>query len=227
MNSLGVYTNNVAGIQAQFKYLLSNKIFNPEGMLEIHGASFYADEPCIFGHINNNYIKKEIDWYMSESRNVYDMPNPPAIWKEVATSDGYINSNYGYLVFSEENNNQFQKVIRAFRQNINTRQATMIYTRPTIHQEAFANGRRDFICTNTVNYNIVDCGNSRLEVNCIVQMRSNDVVYGYKNDFAWQEYVLRKVVNELKKDNRDIFMGKIIWQVASLHIYSKHFKLVK
>ena len=53
-------------------------------------------------------------------------------------------------------------------------------------------------------------------------MRSNDVVYGYRNDKAWQDYVLNALCNELLLEP-----GDIIWQVQNLHIYPRHFKHVK
>ena len=54
--------------------------------------------------------------------------------------------------------------------------------------------KNDFICTNSVNYYIRNG-----EINCVVQMRSNDVVYGYKNDYAWQRYVLKKLTEDYNR----------------------------
>jgi thymidylate synthase len=53
-------------------------------------------------------------------------------------------------------------------------------------------------------------------------MRSNDVVFGYKNDYYWQEYVLKKLAKDL-----DVEVGTIMWNVTSLHVYEKHFHLIK
>jgi hypothetical protein len=52
-------------------------------------------------------------------------------------------------------------------------------------------------------------------------MRSNDVVFGYKNDYAWQQHVLNMIANRLYKDP-----GTITWQVQNLHVYERHFHLV-
>jgi len=60
------------------------------------------------------------------------------------------------------------------------------------------------------------------KLDCSVSMRSNDVVYGYKNDYAWQQYVLLNLANDLGLE-----AGKMIWQVQNLHVYEKHFDLVK
>ena len=93
----------------------------------------------------------------------------------------------------------------------------MIYTRPSIWKEYNENGKSDFICTNAVTYYK---RNGLLD--CVVQMRSNDVIYGYRNDFAWQQTVLKRLCQDLQ-----CYAGNIIWQVQNLHVYERHFKLVK
>ena len=57
-------------------------------------------------------------------------------------------------------------------------------------------------------------------------------MYGYKNDYAWQLHVLNKlcfdVTNLDRYDNgRVIEPGMIIWQVQNVHVYERHFHLVK
>jgi thymidylate synthase len=86
-----------------------------------------------------------------------------------------------------------------------------------MHTEYNLNGMSDFICTNAVQYLIRDN-----MLHAIVQMRSNDVVFGYRNDSAWQEYVLNKLANDL-----GIAAGGITWQVGSLHVYERHFKYIE
>jgi thymidylate synthase len=187
-------------------------------MLELRSASFVADEPAIFGTPNEDYIKREIEWYMSCSRNVNDIRGEvPAIWKQVATPDGRINSNYGWCIFSLENGNQFHRVENELRANPESRRAVMIYNRPSMHEDYDKDGMSDFMCTNAVQYMIRD---GLLEAH--VQMRSNDVVFGYKNDYAWQKHVLEILADKLK-----VLSGEIYWNVGSLHVYERHFNLVK
>lgn len=191
--------------------------------LEMIGASFIADEDCIFGSLNHDYIQRELDWYKSMSLNVMDMPggikqetNPPEIWMSVADSDGMINSNYGWAIWHKDNFDQYDHVLNELRVNQNSRRATIIYTRPSMWIDYNKNGRSDFMCTNTVQYLIRD--NS---LHCIVQMRSNDLIFGYRNDRAWQNYVLEMLCDELAIDK-----GNIFWQVGSLHVYERHFYLL-
>jgi thymidylate synthase len=220
--------STVQDIRKQFadKYKRGEIVVNDTGSLsgsdtvEILGAAFIANEPAIFGNPNLPYIKRELDWYVSQSLNVNDIPGgPPAIWKSVATSEGVINSNYGYLVFNAENFLQAHSVILTLKRSPSSRQATMIYTRPTMHADSKKNGMSDFVCTNAVQYIIRD---NRLNV--IVQMRSNDAIFGYANDYAWQAYMQKFVLDNLNLGGAAQYeLGDIFWQVASLHIYQKHF----
>ena len=199
--------------------------------IELIGASFFADQPVIFGTPNESYIEIEKAWYESQSTNVNWIPetynrNVPEAWKASANQFGEINSNYGHLIYSDKYHHQYGQVLDELLANPDGRRASMIYTRPSIWMEYNEDGKNDFICTNAVTYYIRD--------NClhnVVQMRSNDVVFGYKNDYAWQLYVLEHMVkdsNDCKSEGTpELKVGDIVWQVQNLHVYERHFHLVK
>jgi thymidylate synthase len=214
--------NCVQDIRAEFQQMLAREEFVVDKtgvkMLEIAGANFVADEPAIFGKVNEDYVERELDWYRSQSLNVNDIPGgPPAIWKQVADKDGFINSNYGWCIFSEENGNQYSKVFTELKAFPYSRRGVMIYTRPNMWTDYNKNGRSDFMCTNAVQYLI---RNDRLHA--VVQMRSNDVVFGYKNDYAWQRFVLN-----ILSLNLSVEPGDIHWNAGSLHVYERHFDLIR
>lgn len=191
--------------------------------VEIMGASFWANSPMIFGAVNEDYVQRELDWYKSQSLNVNDIPGgPPQIWKQVADKDGMINSNYGWCVYSDENNNQFAHVVTELEERPDSRRAIMIYTRPTMWGDHNKNGRSDFMCTNTVQYLL---RNGR--IHAVVSMRSNDAWAGYRNDYAWQFYILEEVVQELRYRGKYYERGEIIWNAGSLHIYERQFYLLE
>jgi thymidylate synthase len=200
--------------------------------IEILGASFIADEPSIFGTPNQEYINAEIAWYEDGSTNIYDIhgkdKEPPAAWKYSADKHGNINSNYGHLVFSGKYFNQFAHAFNELKVNPDSRRAQMIYNRPSIWVEYNEGGKSDFICTNAQTFYI---RNGKLHM--VSQMRSNDVVFGYKNDYAWAQYLMDKFVrmwNELeaiRSIHGEITKGDLIWQVMNLHVYERHFNLVK
>ena len=189
--------------------------------IQILGASFIADEPTIFGKVNQEYIDAEINWYKLGSTNIHDIyyDPTPAAWQYTADNNGEINSNYGRLINSPLYFNQYNNAKEELQRNSNSRRATMVYTRPSIWEEYQDNGKNDFICTNAVSFYINSLSS---QVDCVVQMRSNDAVYGYKNDYAWHKHILNKLSNDLGYDS-----GLIYWQVQNLHIYERHFKYLE
>ena len=214
----------IEAVREYFKSELKNKNFtqdrNGSKTIEMIGASFIADEDAIFGKPNDEYIDAEIEWYDSQSTNINDIPygdEPPKAWQYAANSHGEINSNYGHLIYSDKYYCQFEKVWNELEANPDSRRASMIYTRPSIWEEYNENDKNDFICTNSVTYYIRDN-----LLHAVVQMRSNDVIFGYRNDYAWQSYVLNQLAWEMNIDP-----GNIHWQVQNLHVYERHFDLVK
>lgn len=185
--------------------------------VEIINATFVVDESTIFGEVNKEYVAREEAWYRSMSLNVNDIPGgAPAVWKAVADKDGFINSNYGHIVFSCANGSQFAHAAEELKKNPESRRAIIIYTRPTIWSEYNLNGRSDFICTNSVQYLMRDG-----KMNAIVAMRSSDSHFGFKNDCAWQQTVLQELAQEVGYP-----VGNLYWNAGSLHIYSRHFYLI-
>lgn len=214
----------VSDIREEFARLYTNGAFVTDKtgvqVVEVIGASFVANEDSIFGTPNGDYIARELTWYNSQSLNVNDIPPPvPVIWQKCATPDGFINSNYGWCIFSEANGSQFDNVVKELNANPFSRRAEMIYTRPSMHSDYNRNGMSDFICTEAVQYFIRDGS-----LHTVVKMRSNDAVYGYNNDYAWQKYVQLKVLSKL---NDRVVPGNIYWNAGSLHVYSRHFNLIE
>lgn len=215
------YRNYVIDVRDEFKRKLEAKEFviDKTGveMIEIIDANFVADENAIFGTPNEDYIAREIEWYESQSLNVNDIPgDTPAIWKQVATPDGFINSNYGWCIYSDANASQYKNAVEELRKNPFSRRASMIYTRPSMWYDYNKNGMSDFMCTHAVDMSVRDGA-----LNYIVRMRSNDAWAGYRNDRAWHSHIHRQIADEL-----DINVGSIYWSASSLHVYAKDFYLV-
>jgi len=220
--------NNTADIAEVFKKHLKagNFVQDRTGVktIEILGASFVADKPAIFGEPNKDYIEKELMWYDRKSTNVYDIyghDNPPKAWQYAANKHGEINSNYGHLIYSGKYFKQYDKVLNDLLKNPSSRRACMVYQRPSIWKEYKENGKNDFICTNAVTYYIRDN-----MLHASVQMRSNDVIFGYRNDYAWQRHVQEKLQDDLYYNGIKTELGYIYWQVQNLHVYERHFDLV-
>ncbi|MGB2791308.1 MAG: thymidylate synthase [Candidatus Moraniibacteriota bacterium] len=192
------------------------------GTYELIGESFIADEPTIFGTVNLDYVDRELRWYRTMIPSIRAMKPPiPKIWQDIASPTGDINSNYGYLIFSEANGRQYEAVLQTLRDSPAGRRGTMIYTRPSMHTDWNRDGMQDFVCTNAVNYFIRDG-----YLYSVVQMRSNDVVFGYRNDYAWQNHVMGMLIYDLRRAGVDVTYGDIVWNAASLHVYERHWDLI-
>jgi thymidylate synthase len=222
MHSIGRKMVNVDYIRQQIidKYLDEDFVIDRTGAktIEIIGATFVADEDYIIRKPSLEYIMRELQWYESQSLNVNDIPGEtPQIWKDISSTEGEINSNYGWCIYSEENGNQYKNVLRELRNNPNSRRATMIYNRPSMHVDFTRDGMNDFMCTYANTFYIRD---GKLESHYL--MRSNDAVFGYNNDVAWA----RSVLNKLAADC-DVKPGNIIWTASNFHVYERHFKFVE
>jgi len=211
--------NRVSDIRTMFKNITPDP---NTGMLEIVNASFIADEPAIFGTVNEDWNKRELFWYLTQSRNVLDIPSPiPKVWLNVAAADGRINSNYGWCVFSTENGRQFSCAIATLKRDKHSRQAALIYNRPSMHTDATVNGMKDFMCTYAQQLLIRDD-----KLYLTVLQRSMDAIYGYKGDFSWANYLLDEALKELQPTYPQLTKGSIIWNAMSLHVYPMHHHLV-
>lgn len=202
------------------QYNNSNFVTDKSGVktVEIIGANFIADKPFILREQNNEYIERELAWYKCQSLYVKDIPgNTPEIWNKIASSDGKINSNYGWCIFSDENHNQYDNVLNELKINRDSRRASMIYNRPSMHIDYKLNGMNDFICTFSNQFFI---RNDKLV--SLYIMRSNDAIFGYNNDYAWAKWVQEKLANDLS-----IEPGDLIWSASSLHVYERHFNYLK
>ena len=210
--------NRVSDIRAKLiqKYKNQEFVIDKTGVktIELIGESFVVDEDWIIRPPNYEYIEREIQWYESQSLYVEDIPGQtPAIWKQVADKNGKINSNYGYLIWSEENGRQYDNVLNELKKNPNSRRASMIYNRPTMHSDYCKDGMSDFVCTYANDFLIRD---GKLISHYL--MRSNCAIFGANNDFAWARYVQQKLAHDL-----DVAVGDLIWTASSLHVYEYHF----
>lgn len=194
---------------------------NGTDIIELIGISYIPDEPVIFGKLNEDYAKRELKWYKTQSLSINDIPGEiPTIWKNIADKNNLINSNYGWCIYSKENHFQLENCINELKNNIDSRRALMIYNRPSMWEDYNKDGKDDFICTTSVQLLVRDC-----KLYYIINQRSCDVVFGYKNDIYWHKHVYDEVLNKLN-NFYDIQRGEIIHQVGSLHLYSRHFYLL-
>lgn len=195
--------------------------------IEIQNAHFRADKSWIVRKPNYEYFDKELAWYTSQSLNINDIPGgAPKMWQACASKDGFINSNYGWCIFSKENGSQYNSCLTKLLLDRHTREAIMIYNRPSMQTDYNKDGMHDFMCCQNVQY-FINEHNGQQFIDCIVNFRSNDAVFGYCNDYLWEAYVLEKLASDMSLATREnILAGYIYWNAGSLHIYERHFKFL-
>ena len=201
------------------KYLEKDFVIDRTGAktIEVIGESFLADESWVIRKPNTEYIQRELEWYKSMSLFVEDIPGEtPKIWKDIASREGKINSNYGWCIWSDDNGRQYEHVKAELRSNPNSRRAVMIYNRPSMHVDFCKDGMNDFMCTYSNAFMIRD---GKLISHYL--MRSNDAVFGYNNDVAWAKHV-----QELLASDLGVEVGALIWTATNFHVYERHFKFI-
>ena len=173
------------------------------------------------------YVKSELDWYKSMDLSIigHEGIESNPTWQSCYTKDDKkeINSNYGWCVFSEENGSQYDECLNVLKKDKTTRNAIIVYNRPSIYKDYKRDGMHDMICTMYSHFFIRD--NKLFMVH---NMRSNDVRYGFIcSDLSWNCFVYQNMYEDLKETYPDLEVGTIIWTSDSMHIYDRHYDDLK
>ena len=161
-------------------------------------------------------------WYESQNLSVDDIQPYAKLWGNVCSSEGKVNSNYGWVIFSKENGSQYENVKNLLLRRPQSKQGQMIYTRPSMHKDAFTDGMKDFMCCS-----YVQCFIRNNKLLYIIHQRSCDFIYGFFNDFAWHCYVYHKLYRDLLETHKDLEVSNILYLCDTLHIYEKHYALIR
>jgi thymidylate synthase len=166
------------------------------------------------------YISAEILWYLSGQRAINFIGKYSSMWSKLIDGYGNVNSAYGNLIFKQQNKSkisQYYWVIHSLMRDKDSRQAIMHFNLPD-HQ-TFRN--KDFVCTLNAIFQIRQ---NRLHMT--VDMRSNDVIYGLLNDFAFFSLLQQHVLLSLRTVYPDLQLGSYTHVAHSMHLYQKHFETV-
>lgn len=208
------------------KYLTNDKVGNTWELINVNLAlNPYQPYVNVLNRpFKFDYLEKEHKWYMSQDLSIKGWMDDIKIWNFCASKDDrqLINSNYGWCVFSEENGSQYENCVKKLIEDPNTREALMIYTRPSMHDDAIENGKHDFMCTVSAHVFLRDD-----KLYYIVTQRSCDLVTGFSFDFPWHCFVYQMMLEELKKKYPSIMQGCIFYNIGSLHVYERHEKLLQ
>lgn len=196
----------------------------------IYNASWIADKNSMIGERNEDWVRRELEWFATGSDSLEDMPGPvPAAFQKCAGWDGKVNSAYGHILFGKGESlpprrTLAERIVDTFQtEGKATRHAIAIISDRDIHSLARHNGRNDFICTNALNVMIDH--EDRLHI--IAQMRSMDAVWGYRADWSMWDYLMELLLGSLNAAYYpEVTRGHITFQVANLHVYPRHFKML-
>lgn len=196
----------------------------------LYSVDWIADKDSMIGHVNEDWVRRELDWFKSGSNNINDMEGQvPKLFKACAGEDGKVNSAYGYILWGQ---GEFlppaptlaERLVQVLiNEGKGTRHATAIISDRDIQYISTYNGRHDFICTNALNIMVDD--EDKLHI--VAQMRSMDAVFGYRADYSMWDYLMDWLLNELAVIYPELRRGNITFQVANLHVYPRHFAMLQ
>lgn len=230
--------------------LLNEQEPTENGTKELLHTVFLADKNYIVRKPKEPYQTNELEWFISQSRNVEDLKSfagfIPKIWNDIADVEGIINSNYGWCCLSKENGSQFYNAMKHLEKDKNSRRAIMIYNRPSMHDD-WSSKRvsksydKPRLVENYSWHYLTDkeygelrgdfmcCQNNHFIIRdnkliMTVHMRSLDAVYGYNADYIWFDWIFNKAVQYLKKTYEDLERGEMVIYADSVHVYEMHYK---
>jgi thymidylate synthase len=171
---------------------------------------------------SQDYVKRELDWYLSEDLSIHPHMSDIKIWGQVCSKTGMINSNYGFTTFSEENGHQYKYALETLKRDKSSRRAVIQYNRPSMVEDYNKDGMSDYLCTIYVNCLIRDD-----VLFYLVRQRSCDLRTGLPNDLAWHCYVYQRLFKDLQETYPKLRSqdDSLHFTFDSLHLYERNFKL--
>jgi thymidylate synthase len=158
---------------------------------------------------NFEYVKREFSWYMQGRKDTEYIAELAPFWRTIAIGENKdeANSAYGRWIFNE-GVNQFRRVFDILEEDNSSRKALIYLGDRNNFNET------DTICTNSLQFLIRD---DKLHLH--VNMRSNDIFWGFRNDT-----VMFMMIQQILADLLDIPVGSYYLYTPSMHIYKKDFE---
>jgi thymidylate synthase len=160
---------------------------------------------------NEDYAEYEWNWYLKGDRDASEIAERAKIWKKMMVEGTTeVNSNYGYFW---NKNYQLSRVIQELKTNKETRRAIVVH----YDINELDRYKHDTPCNDVLNFYIKDD-----KLHLTVFARSIDLVFGFCND----QYTFAKLM-EMVAFQLDIPVGEMHWMVTNLHIYPRHYDMLK
>jgi thymidylate synthase len=160
---------------------------------------------------NTDYAEYEWNWYLKGDRDASEIAERAKIWKQMMVAGTTeVNSNYGYFW---NKNYQLSRVVQELKTNKETRRAIVVH----YDINELDRYKHDTPCNDVLNFYIKDD-----KLHLTVFARSIDLVFGFCND----QYTFAKLM-EMVAFQLDIPVGEMTWMVTNLHIYPRHYDMLK
>ena len=205
--------------KAARKLLLHGQVVDTRGseVLELIDQKLRLTNPTKLGiydrarKFKKEYAIAELLWYIGRDPKPGNIGELASIGKDIQDNEGRVESNYGLYIFGEN----WEWVVTELESDPESRRAVIsIYSNNHKHSND-----KDHPCTMSLQFLI---RNDRLHL--IWNMRSSDLVFGFCNDMFCAGMILQLMLNEL--DEMDLRLGDITFNLGSLHIYERHFKMI-
>lgn len=164
-------------------------------------------------NLNERYAKEEFLWYLRADKFDVSIEEHASLWAKIRQPDGSFYSNYGQYIFPK----QFGFVVEELRRDPSSRRASIVLLKP----EHLFHENKDVVCTYAMNFRI-----RKGVLHMTVMMRSNDVIFGMTNDVFCFSMIYRMVAAMLVQW-MPIEIGTYRHFVNSLHVYERHFDMIK
>lgn len=168
-----------------------------------------------------SYLFNELVWYLFGDQNITFISKHASTWEYISYNHT-VNSNYGFICLKQHlenySGNQVDWVIDKLTEDKETRQALINFNQPKHKSKEV----KDFVCTISQQFFIRD--NKLLS---IVNVRSNDIIYGWSYDLPFFCFIQKIIYMKMLKIYPNLELGSMFQNIASMHIYQRHFKFLK
>lgn len=219
---------------AAYQYALHNCMGGVE--LEERGAKyrtwdaalvyFDSNQPILFNFedrkLNVKYAVEEFLWYVRGDKYDDSIAQHATAWKKLVQADGSFFSNYGHYIFRKmtpDGVSPFKFAYEQLQRNAGTRRAAipLLETKHCFHENT------DMVCTFAIHFMI---RNGYL--NMIVNMRSNDAIWGLTNDAFCFSMLHRLMHRALQMGGMvNLRLGAYTHIANTLHVYERHYEMAQ
>ena len=161
---------------------------------------------------NPAYSVLEFLWYLSGHRKTNNIGKCANIWLKIQDEQNEVESNYGSYILGQ----QWDWILKELENDKDSRRCTIVIHQP--HHKT--KNEKDLPCTQYLQFFIRE---NKLHLG--VNMRSNDIIFGFCNDVFNFALFQQLMLNELRATYPDLKLGSYYHHAGSLHLYDMHYDM--